>query len=53
MSVTGQALALWGRKVFKRISAKEYEFALCDWLGELGNRIGRIEGSVKNRVWCP
>ena len=51
MRLMGQAAVAWGRTRVNKVNQKRYEFALCDCLGELGNRIGRIEGSVLNRVW--
>jgi cellulose synthase/poly-beta-1,6-N-acetylglucosamine synthase-like glycosyltransferase len=33
-----------------RINARDYEFAVCDCLSEIGTRVGRIHGSFRERV---
>lgn len=32
------------------INAKDYEYAVCDCLAEFGRRIGRIHGSIRERI---
>lgn len=38
------------RRSMARINAKDYEYAVCDCLAEIGRRIGRIHGSIRKRI---
>lgn len=49
-----QVLGRWIRACLlrstARLNAKEYEYAVCDCLSEIGTRIGRIHGSIRERI---
>ena len=38
------------RRSMASINAKDYEYAVCDCLAEIGRRMGRIHGSFRERV---